>query len=354
MNDRSVNWLAPISCVGDRRSVCLRAVLRTAAIGLLGCSWSVAGELATNPPAATGAVAIASAPSTPAADRELTRLMAEDDAAQAEIDGWIKEDLAFKAQGAGQVPAALNARIDQRIDPVIKSYEDFVRRYPEHVRGRLAYGTLLNDLGREEDAYLHFERARQLDPKSAAAWNNLGNYYSHKRLIRKALEAFSKAAELNPDTALYQQNLATCVFMFRAEAKQYFQWSDDQQVLRRALEHFKRARKLDPQNFALATDLAQVYYHLRPEPGSSSAETEARQEKLTDEALGAWREALRLAHDDLEREGVLIHMARVCVEASRFAQATEYLGAVKDPRYDSLRQELERKTKPAAAPPANK
>ena len=44
-------------------------------------------------------------------EAEFQKLMDEDDAAQAEVDQWIRDNQAFAAQGAGEADADLNKRI---------------------------------------------------------------------------------------------------------------------------------------------------------------------------------------------------------------------------------------------------
>jgi tetratricopeptide (TPR) repeat protein len=275
-------------------------------------------------------------------EKEFQRLLAEDDAAQAEVDQWIKDNNAFSEQGAGIPAATLNARIDQRFEPVIRGYEDFLLHHPEHARARLAYGSFLNDIRRETDAMVQWEKARQLEPNNPAAWNNLANYFSHRGPIKKAFAYYAKASELNPNEPVYYHNLATCVFIFRKDAKEFYGLDDDQQVFRRALELYRQARKLDPQNFALATDLAQTYYYLKPPQLADKTAAEQAEQQLVEEGLAAWLDAQRIARDDSEREGVSIHLARLCLTHGRFAQARRHLAAVTRPEYGVLKQRLAR------------
>lgn len=290
---------------------------------------------------ATGAALPVVNPNDPV-EKEFQKLLAADDAAQAEVDQWIKDNNSFDERGAGISAATLNARIDQRFEPVVRAYEDFLLHHPEHARARLAYGSFLNDITRETDAMVQWERARELEPNNPAAWNNLANYYSHRGPVKKSFAYYAKAIELNPKEPVYYHNLATCVFVFRKDAKEYYQLDDDQQVFRRALEHYRQARKLDPKNFALATDLAQTYYYLKPLPAADKAAAEQAAEQLLQEAFAAWRDAQKIARDDGEREGVFIHLARLCITHRRFDEARRHLAAVTRPEYDVLKKRLTR------------
>ena len=265
-------------------------------------------------------------PNNPA-EKELLQLMAEDDAAQAEVDKWIQENNAFAAQGAGESKEELNQRILARFDAIRKGYEDFLRRYPDNARGHLAYGSFLNDIGDEEAALTQNEEAAQLDPKNPAAWNNLANYYGEYGPLTNAFTDYAKAIELNPAEPVYYQNLATTVYLFRKDAEQFY-GINETQVFDKALELYHKAVQLDPNNFPLASDYAQTYYGIRP--------------LRADEALVAWTNALNIAHDDIEREGVYIHLARIKMAAGRYAEARAQLDAVTNSMYADLKHRLER------------
>jgi tetratricopeptide (TPR) repeat protein len=276
------------------------------------------------------------------AEQEYRKLLADDDAAQAEVDAWIQENEKFSAEGADFTSVTLNARIARRITPVREAYEAFLDRHPQHVRARLAYGSFLNDVGLDDEALTQWIKARDIDPKNPATWNNLADYYSRHGPTRSAFECLEEARRLKPSEAVYCRNLATLVFLYRPEAQEYFHLADEQQVLRRALELFQKARRLDPENFTLATDLAQVYYQLKPEKADTPAQTKAWADKLTDEALRAWIEARGLARNDLDREGIAVHLARICLAASRTDLARQYLSEIKHPGLAGAKQALER------------
>ena len=260
------------------------------------------------------------------AEKELAQLMAEDDAAVTEVDKWIQGNNAFAAQGAGESKEALNRRIRARLDPVRKDYEDFLRRYPDFARGHLAYGSFLNDIGEEEAAGAQYGKAAQLDPKNPAAWNQLANYCGEHGLITNAFVDYAKAIELNPAEPVYYQNLAAMVYLFRKDARAFYGITEEQ-VFDKALALYCKAIQLDPQNFPLATDYAQTYYGFRP--------------LRTNDALGAWTNALQIAHDDNEREGVYLHLARIKIAAGRFAEARAHLNDVTNAAFADLKRRLE-------------
>lgn len=303
------------------------------AIGLMAVPWTGAADQNQKAPPASDPV-----------EAEYEKLLTEDDAAQAEADKWIRDAKAFEKAGAGLPSAALNLKIEQRFALVRKAYEDFLRKHPKHARARLAYGSFLNDMHEEEAAVEHWEKARQLDPTNPAAWNNLANHYGHRGPIQKAFEYYEKAIELNQDEPVYYHNLATITYLFRQDSKEYYKLTE-QQVYDRALELYRKALKLDPKNFPLASDYAQTYYGIRP--------------MRVEEAVEAWNYALKIANDDIERQGVYLHLARIALNSGRFAEARRHLDAVTDMMYDALKKRLvrnleikENQSRPSSEPPA--
>jgi tetratricopeptide (TPR) repeat protein len=260
-------------------------------------------------------------------EKEYKRLMEDDDAAQAEVDEWIKDNQEAATRGAAVPTADLQRRIRERFDPIRKAYEDFIKRHPDHARARVAYGSFLGDLQDEDGAREQWEKALALNSKDPAVYNNLANLYGHTGPVKKAFEHYAKAIELNPAEPLYYHNFGTTVYLFRKDAMEFYGISE-QQVYDKAFGLYSKALKLDPQNFPLASDVAQTYYGIRP--------------LRTEEALKAWTNTLAIAHDEIEREGVYLHLARIKLAAERFAEARAHLSAVTNDMYDVLKKRLAR------------
>ena len=269
-------------------------------------------------------------------EKEYQKILEEDDAAQEEVDKWIQEKNALASQDADLANATLSLRIDQRFRPVRKAYEDFLLRQPKHARALLAYGSFLSDTGDEAAAKDQWEKARGLDPTNPATWNNLANYYGHRGPTTNAFAYYEKAIALRTNEPVYYQNFATTVFLFRKDAQEFYK-INEQQVFDRALELYRQALKLDPNNFPLATDLAQTYYGIKP--------------PRHDEALAAWNYALKIASDDIEREGIYVHLARLQIQSGRFAEARTNLNLVANPQYGALKQRLVRNLENKEAKP---
>jgi len=288
-------------------------------------------------------------------EKEYLKLLAADDTAQAEVDQWIRENDQFKAQQAGVDSAALNLRIRKRFEPIKQAYEDFLRVHAEHARARLAYGSFLSDIGEEDAAQAQWEKAREADPQNPASWNNLANYYGHNGPVTNAFRYYAKAIELNPGESTYYFNLATTVYLFRHDATNYYRLTLPQ-VFEKAMDLYRKALELDPANFVLATDYAQSYYGFDPRLTGNAEQDYRIKQKHCDDALAAWQSAFKLARDDLERQGVLLHYARLQINAGRLEQARMNLHAVTNKGLvttkSNLLKKLERQAKQGTNAPA--
>jgi tetratricopeptide (TPR) repeat protein len=307
-------------------------------IGLLGAL------MATNQPAAVSNLLLQStgislkAPhSNDPVEKALDQILEQDDAAQAEVDKWITDNNAFAEKGAGVPGEEMRRRILERFAPVEKAYQDFIHQYPTNSRALVAYASFLGDTKSEDAAEEQLDKALEVDTNNPAIYNNLANIYGHHGPVKKAFDYYARALQLNPLEPVYYHNLGTTVFLFRKDAKEYY-GIDEQQVFNKAFELYSNAMRLDPQDFPLASDVAQTYYGVNP--------------FRPEEALKAWTNALNLAHDEVEREGVYIHFARVNIMSHRFAEARVMLNNVTNETYADLKgrvaRSLEQRQKDAA------
>ena len=265
-------------------------------------------------------------PNNPA-EVALHEVMVQDDQATDEVDRWIQENQAFAANGAGTPKEELNQRIRARFDVVRKAYEDFLVKYPDSARGHLAFGTFLNDLGEEDAAAQEYEKSRHLDPANPAVWNNLANYYGEFSPVTNAFAYYAKAIELNPNERVYYENFATTVYLYRHDATNFFGITEPE-VFDKALSLYRQAMQLAPNDLPLATEYAQSYYGIRP--------------LRTNDALVAWTNALNLTHNEVEREGVYVHLARIKLTIGRFDDARDDLNTITNDSLADIRKRLER------------
>ena len=257
-------------------------------------------------------------------EKEFLRLEAGDDAAVEEIEKWSDAAGAASVAGRDQAQLSLRLRVRERLDGVKKDYEEFLQHHPDYVRARLAYGSFLHQSGDPEGALAQWEKAGRLAPNNPAVWNNLGDYYEENN-VKKAFEYYSKAITLDPSQPLYYHNLAVCVYMYRTDAEEYWNISE-QKVFDTALALYQKAMRLDPDNFILATDYAECFYGIRP--------------PRLEEGLAAWNQCLKIAHDEVEREGVFIHLARIQLALNHFDESRRALDAVTNKMYSVLKNKL--------------
>jgi Flp pilus assembly protein TadD len=71
---------------------------------------------------------------------------------------------------------------------------------------QVEFGIQVAQRGLWREAIYRWERAAQLDPTYAAAFNNLAVAYEHEGQLDKARGAYEKALALEPDNALIRQN----------------------------------------------------------------------------------------------------------------------------------------------------
>lgn len=71
---------------------------------------------------------------------------------------------------------------------------------------QVEFGIQVAQRGLWREAIYRWERATQLDPTYAAAFNNLAIAYEHEGDLTKARGAYEKALSLEPENALIKQN----------------------------------------------------------------------------------------------------------------------------------------------------
>ena len=71
---------------------------------------------------------------------------------------------------------------------------------------QVEFGISVARAGLWDEAAYRWERAVEIDPTYAAAWNNLGIAYEQRGMFEEALEAYETALDLEPDNLNIQQN----------------------------------------------------------------------------------------------------------------------------------------------------
>src|SRR5881396_3940698 len=73
-------------------------------------------------------------------------------------------------------------------------------------KSQAEFGISVAQRGLWREAIYRWEKAAELDPTYAAAYNDLGIAYEHEGQLEKARKAYEKALELDPNNAQVRQN----------------------------------------------------------------------------------------------------------------------------------------------------
>jgi Tfp pilus assembly protein PilF len=73
-------------------------------------------------------------------------------------------------------------------------------------KSQVEFGIKVAQSGLWKEARYRWEKAVELDPTYAQAWNNLAIAYEHEGKFEEARKAYEKALELDPKNLLIRQN----------------------------------------------------------------------------------------------------------------------------------------------------
>jgi superkiller protein 3 len=71
---------------------------------------------------------------------------------------------------------------------------------------QVEFGIKVAQNGLWNEALYRWQKATELDPTYAAAWNNLAIAYEHEGKFEEAKKAYEKALELDPKNLMIRQN----------------------------------------------------------------------------------------------------------------------------------------------------
>ena len=75
-----------------------------------------------------------------------------------------------------------------------------------NAKEQVDFGIKVAQNGLWKEAIYRWEKAAEVDPTYAAAWNNLGIGYEHEGRFEDARKAYEKAVALDPKNILIRQN----------------------------------------------------------------------------------------------------------------------------------------------------
>lgn len=257
---------------------------------------------------------------------ELQKIIDKDNQAQAEVDKWIRDQMTLNKDSEIQMDdPTLPLRVRDHFSEIKQLYEDYLSTHPDSMQGRLAYASFLSDIGNENDATVQWNKLIEKHPQNPVLWNNLGNSFAQRSAPEKAFSYYEEAIRLAPKEPLYVKNLAAVVYLFRREAMDYY-LLNELQAIQLAQTLYEKAALMDPDDFVLATQLAQTCYYTIPFDAAK--------------ARAWWQKAYELASDEPERQGVILHFARIAILNNQFDEAQKQLDLITYKDYLPLKERL--------------
>lgn len=148
------------------------------------------------------------------------------------LAGDYRQALDLFAQATALDPDHLNAwvasaetyQILQMADDAFNAWQKVQHLAPDNIKARLRLAKIYLDRDMPDDAIQNFTHALGLAPRqSAEVYNDLGFAYGKKGMYAQAIEAYTKAVEIDPRSANGYYNLAVAHFNLQdlTNAKKY-------------------------------------------------------------------------------------------------------------------------------------
>jgi len=194
----------------------------------------------------------------------------------------------------------LQQQMEEKVAPLKREYEAFLRKNPVHYRAMTSYGSLLEDTGHHGEALAWWSCALRLMPHYALLLNEMANSHARRGHVLPAIYFYEAASRLSPGEAVYHFNLGNMYYLFQNETARLHGWNS-KDVFSNALMCFRMARECDDSKFEYAASYAETFYgmnvlfHNRP----------------WKEALAAWEHCLAMKLEPEQQDFVRIHLVRV-------------------------------------------
>ncbi|NIA15603.1 MAG: hypothetical protein GWP08_16190 [Nitrospiraceae bacterium] len=259
-------------------------------------------------------------------EQQLLEAVRAYDLQQIALAQWDR-DLAEKHARAKETALAKEriAQAQRRLQNIRLAYEYLLSNYRNNARAHTYYGELLYDhFGDQAGALRAWQLATSLDKTLSAPLNDLAIHYCHNGMVRRGLQHYEKALELDPDNPDYLFNVVQTYLTHPAEIESAKGWGKTK-VYEEAMKMSKRAASLSPDDYTLAQDYAMNFY---------AAEKFGAQTDWT-EAAAAWQLARPLAEKSVETFHTWLNEGRVWLNAGEPAKARACLEQARALRPDS-------------------
>lgn len=215
--------------------------------------------------------------------------------------------------------------LDRRINELVQSYRTYLLDQPDDVSAYILYGKLLRRVQENEQAFMAFLKADELDPEIAVVKQQIGNHLAEDGKGKAALTFYLRAIDLEPETAIYHFALGQLIYDFRGEFIQEKIFTQDA-LEREMLKAFRTAATLEPTNFDYQMRLGEAYYDLSSPDWKS--------------ALIHWNKLSKTPLNSLQVEILALHRARVLGRLGRAEEANNLLAKVLNPALQNSKQQV--------------
>lgn len=248
------------------------------------------------------------------ADLATTRLLAIAEE-EADIYKKIAEDPEFYSEDD----------LDRRIGQLIEAYSRYLTDQPKDVSAYVLYGKLLRRTGQNEQAFLAFLKADELDPNIAVVKQQIGTHLAEEGKGKAALPFYLQAVDLEPETARYHYSLGELLIAFRETYVTEGIFTDDA-LEREMLKAFRKAATLEPDQFDYQMRLGEAYYDLKSPDWKS--------------ALSHWDKLSKQPQSRIQSEVLNLHKARALGQLGRDEEAHAHLAQVLNPALQKSKQQV--------------
>ncbi len=215
--------------------------------------------------------------------------------------------------------------LERRINELVQSYRTYLLDQPDDVSAYILYGKLLRRVQENEQAFLAFLKADELDPKIAVIKQQIGNHLAEEGKGKAALTFYLSAVDLEPETAVYHFALGQLIYDFRAKFINEKIFTQDA-LEREMLKAFRTAAALEPENFDYQMRLGEAYYDLTSPDWKG--------------ALIHWNKLSKTTSNPLQIEILALHRARVLGQLGRAEEANTQLAKVLNPALQNSKQQV--------------
>jgi tetratricopeptide (TPR) repeat protein len=217
--------------------------------------------------------------------------------------------------------SASGADVRDAVAQLDKAYAALEAKYPRSATVSDEYGSYLWWQQREADAYVKWREAEQLDGNNANVCQHLGSSLLENGQIAQGIGYLERATALSPRDAMQHYTLGTDLYLFRHQMTTAQE--PETSVINRALSELKRATDLEPLNASYAQGYAETFYSI-PVPDWPGA-------------IKAWQHLYDISG---KKDFAAINLARVSLLMHDRSAARDYLGKVKTPSFQPLKEKL--------------